>query len=232
MEPYIFSKLDYPYDALEPMCDARSMEIHHLRHHLTYTNRLNDAMKEWYKQCKDRMDLGIFIKRIDSYEMTEDLRSRISFNGGGYLNHCFFWLSLAPFLSDKNTLSVRMAELLTTSFGSVEAFKEQFKLAALKHQGSGWCWLLGTRCADDESKCKLEIVTTVNHEFPLSCREQRTLLTLDLWEHAYYLKFQDRRDVYIDAFWNVVNWQRMEANYDGWLSGKYYCLPFRLNKDA
>jgi Fe-Mn family superoxide dismutase len=215
-------RLPYPYDALEPMCDAKTMEIHHLRCYIGYVDRINEAMREWIRQSQGVTSLDVLIENIDSYdEMAEDLKSRISFYGGGFNNHHFFWLCLAPFTSDKNIMSSKVANFLTLSFGNVEIFKDEFRTAALKHQGNGWCWLVGRKKNASDDKCKLEIITTENNKLPFAeCGERRTLLCLDLWEHAYFLKFQDRRDVYIDAFWNVVNWQFVERRYDRLITGE------------
>lgn len=194
---FALPELPYAYDALEPYVDAATMMVHHDKHHQTYTDKLNEAVAKHVEinmsQAEDLLrDLGA---------IPEDIRTAIRNHGGGYVNHNLFWLTMAPPGQDKP--GGKTAELLTSAFGAFESFKEKFTAAALGQFGSGWAWLVLNRDG------KAEITSTSNQDTPLS-QGQTPLLCLDVWEHAYYLKYQSRRPEYVDAWWHVVNWAEVE----------------------
>lgn len=185
-------KLPYGYDALEPAIDAETMEIHYTKHHNTYVTKLNDAVEGTDLAEKSIEDL---IANLD--QVPEDKRTAVRNNGGGHLNHTLFWEHLqAP--SDSNEVPAEFAAKLEAAFGSVDKFKEEFEAAAAGRFGSGWAWLV-------LDKGELKVTSTPNQDNPVT-DGQTPLLGLDVWEHAYYLKYQNRRPEYISAFWSVVNW--------------------------
>lgn len=188
-------KLNYAYDALEPYIDSRTMEIHHSKHHAGYTNNLNKAIE----------GTELETKTIEEILMLPDLPGNIRNNGGGYFNHCLFWDILSP---NKTDISKEFGSIITENFGSISKMKEEFKTAAASRFGSGWAWL----CSN---KGKLEICSTPNQDNPLmdSPKNCIPVLGLDVWEHAYYLLYQNRRPDYIEAFWEVVNWSTVESRY-------------------
>ncbi len=186
-------KLDYAYDALEPHIDARTMEIHHSKHHQAYVNNFNAAME---KHPELTEDLLVYLQ--DLTKVPEDIRTAVRNNGGGAFNHALFWKVLTP--AKGQTPSASLEAKLVESFGSVDAFKETFANAAKTRFGSGWAWLVLN--ADK----KLEVTSTANQDVP----EGTPLLALDVWEHAYYLNYQNRRPDYVTAFFNVVNWDEVE----------------------
>jgi Fe-Mn family superoxide dismutase len=188
-------ELSYGYSDLEPHIDARTMEIHHSKHHAGYTNNLNNAIKGTEFEHKP----------IEEILQSSNLSAAIRNNGGGYYNHCLFWEILSP---DPKQSSSAFTELIEKTFGSCEAMKEQFAKAAATRFGSGWSWL----CSKNG---KLSICSTPNQDNPLmeiGCGGT-PILGLDVWEHAYYLNYQNRRPDYITAFWNIVNWEKVEAKY-------------------
>lgn len=186
-------KLDYAYDALEPHIDARTMEIHHSKHHQAYVNNFNAAME---KHPELTEDLLVYLQ--DLTKVPEDIRTAVRNNGGGAFNHALFWKVLAP--ATGQVPSAALEAKLTEAFGSVDAFKETFANAAKTRFGSGWAWLVVT--ADK----KLEVTSTANQDVPAGT----PVLALDVWEHAYYLNYQNRRPDYVTAFFNVVNWDEVE----------------------
>ena len=193
-------KLPYAFDALEPHIDARTMEIHHGKHHAAYTANLNAAIAGTPLEGKSIEDI---LKNLDMNNMA--LRN----NGGGFYNHNLFWKVMSPNGGGNPTGVV--AEAINTSFGSFEAFKEQFSKAAATRFGSGWAWL----CAKDG---KLEICSTPNQDNPLMPNSGCSgipILALDVWEHAYYLNYQNRRPDYIGAFYNVINWDEVNKRLKG-----------------
>ncbi len=190
-------KLDYAYSALEPHIDAKTMEIHHSKHHQAYTDKLNTAVKA---TKFGNMDINDILKDIS--QLPPDKKSAIINNGGGFANHSFFWKILSP---DGGELSGNVAKAIKEKFGSFENFKQSFSDAALSLFGSGWVWLV----LDDSG---LEIIQTKNQDSPLS-EGKAPLLCIDLWEHSYYLKYQNRRADYIAAWWNVVDWTVVEENF-------------------
>ena len=188
-------KLPYEFDSLEPHIDARTMEIHYTKHHQAYLDKLNEAIKD--KGELTNKDATELIKDLDS--IPEDIREIIRNNGGGFVNHNFFWEILSP---DKQECSGVILDKINKSFGSLDEFKEKFENAAATRFGSGWAWLVLNETG------KLEVISTANQDSPLS--EGKTpILGLDVWEHAYYLKYQNKRPEYLKAFWNIVNWKKV-----------------------
>ena len=190
--------LGYSYDALEPYIDEQTMKIHHTKHHQTYVDKLNAAIKG--NSYLENKSVEALIRDLD--EVPEAIRSAIRNHGGGHLNHSFFW----QLLKTNVPVSVEFSKVINENFGSFEAFKEEFTKAALSLFGSGWCWLV-------INENKLEIMTTQNQDNPLS-QGKVPILGLDLWEHGYYLKYQNKRNEYVEAFFNVINWDKVEENYN------------------
>ena len=188
-------KLNYSYNALEPHIDSKTMEIHHSKHHAGYTNNLNKAIEGTEFESKT----------IEEILMQPNLPNNIRNNGGGYFNHCLFWDILSP---NKTVLSDEFSALIDKNFGSISNMKEEFKTAAAARFGSGWAWL----CSNEGV---LEICSTPNQDNPMMDSEKKCvpILGLDVWEHAYYLSYQNRRTDYIDAFWKLVNWSTVESKY-------------------
>lgn len=193
--------LPYAYDALEPYIDKETMTIHHDKHYKTYVDNLNKAISK-YPELQSK-SLSELLLNIDS--LPEDIQVSVRNNGGGTFNHEFFWNIMTPNSTKKP--SKTLAEAINRDFGSFDNFKEEFKKASLSRFGSGWCWLLS-----DENG-KLTIESTANQDTPLPLN-LKPIIALDVWEHAYYLKYQNKRDEYIDNFWNVVNWELAEDLYN------------------
>lgn len=189
-------KLPYSYDALEPHIDKETMEIHHSKHHNTYVTKLNAAVEGTEFENKSLEDL---IANLDS--VPENLRTAVRNNGGGHLNHSIYWQILAPNSEEKGEVVDKIKE----QWGSLDEFKSEFADKAAGRFGSGWAWLV-------VNNGKLEIVTTANQDSPLT-DGLTPILALDVWEHAYYLKFQNKRPDYISTFWNVVNWEKVDKLY-------------------
>ncbi len=191
--------LGYEYDALEPHFDARTMEIHHTKHHQAYINNLNNAIKG---TDLENSTLESILTNLDMNNMA--LRN----NAGGHWNHAMFWKIINP--ENKGRLSGPLADAIQAAFGSKEAFEEKFAAAAMSRFGSGWAWV----CAHPDGK--VEINSTPNQDNPLMPGGQcgTPIMGLDVWEHAYYLHYQNRRADYISAFWSVLNWNVVEANYE------------------
>ncbi|MBD8027730.1 superoxide dismutase [Ureibacillus sp. Re31] len=184
-------KLSYAYDALEPHIDAKTMEIHHTKHHNTYVTNLNAAVEGTEFASKDLLDL---ISNIDA--LPADKQTAVRNNGGGHANHSLFWEILTP--GGSSTPTGELASAIDAKFGSLDAFKDEFAKAAAGRFGSGWAWLV-------VDGGELAITSTPNQDSPVM--EGKTpILGLDVWEHAYYLNYQNRRPDYVSAFWNVVNW--------------------------
>ncbi|MBF0489077.1 MAG: superoxide dismutase [Candidatus Omnitrophica bacterium] len=197
---YTLPILTYAYTALEPHIDARTMEIHHSKHHQAYVNNVNNAIKG--KADLEAKSVEDLISNLNA--VPEDIRNAVRNNGGGHANHTFFWTIIGPNAGGIPTGKV--ADAINTEFGSFDAFKEKFAAAATTRFGSGWAWLSLTK------EGKLEVSSTANQDTPLN-EGKHPLLTIDVWEHAYYLNYQNRRVDYIAAFWNVVNWQEVEKRY-------------------
>lgn len=192
--------LPYDYNALEPFIDEATMKIHHDKHHQAYIDNLNKVLEgkdEWLN-----MDVKEILQKLDS--VPEEIRTRVRNNAGGHANHSFFWKIMTP-VSQFKKVDGELAKAIDAKFGSFEAFQEKFSNAGLGRFGSGWVWLTKD----------LEIIDTPNQDTPLmepasQGGEKKAILGLDVWEHAYYLKYQNKRADYIKAWWNVVNWKQVE----------------------
>lgn len=193
--------LGYEFNALEPHIDAKTMEIHHGKHHAGYVTKLNAAL-EGHSKLADQ-PVTELLKNIQS--VPDSIRQAVINNGGGHANHTLFWEILTP--GGAKAPSGTLEEAINASFGGFDGFKEQFTKAATTRFGSGWAWLNVTNGG------KLEIVSTANQDSPLM-EGKSPVLGLDVWEHAYYLKYQNRRPEYVDAWWNVINWDKVAANFD------------------
>ncbi|MCB9273947.1 MAG: superoxide dismutase [Lewinellaceae bacterium] len=202
MMAYKLPELPYAYDALEPHIDARTMEIHHTKHHAGYTNNLNAAIE------------GTELEKMSLKEIFAGMSKHpaaVRNNGGGYWNHKLFWEVMSPNGGGQPSERMNIYKALMRDFGSFEDFKKQFSAAAATRFGSGWAWL----CVDKGDK--LFITSTPNQDNPLmnvADRQGTPILGLDVWEHAYYLNYQNRRPDYIEAFYNVINWEKVTENYN------------------
>jgi superoxide dismutase, Fe-Mn family len=184
--------LPYDFAALEPHIDAQTMQIHHGKHHQAYVNNLNAALEKHTDLQK--MSAEELLRNLGS--VPEDIRPAVRNNGGGHVNHTMFWKMMAP--NAGGPPSGGVAEAIKASFGGFDSFKEQFAKAGVSRFGSGWAWLI-------DNNGKLSIESTANQDNPIS-DGKKPILGIDVWEHAYYLKYQNRRPDYITAWWNVVNW--------------------------
>lgn len=199
-------ELGYSYDALEPHIDAQTMEIHHSRHHNAYVAKLNEAT-----EGKADLEAKSICELVgDLASVPEDIRSAVRNNGGGHANHSFFWKVISP--GGASEPSGDLAAAIDSAFGSLDEFKSQFESAGATRFGSGWAWLVKK---DDGS---LAVCSTANQDSPcmgaaIAGCEGKPLLGVDVWEHAYYLKYQNKRPEYLSAFWNVVNWDVVAENY-------------------
>jgi len=193
--------LPYEFDALEPHIDKETMEIHHDKHHAAYVKNLNAALEGTDFIDKDIKEV---LENVNS--LPEDKKQAVINNGGGHANHSFFWeiMSSNP-ESDERLPQGKIAEKINSTFGSFEEFKEKFTQAAMTRFGSGWAWLVV------DSDGVLEITSTKNQDSPLM-EGKKPLLGLDVWEHAYYLKYKNKRPDYVEAFFNVINWKKVEEN--------------------
>jgi Fe-Mn family superoxide dismutase len=198
---YELPKLPYPYDALEPHIDARTMEIHHTKHHQAYVTNVNTALQG--KADLERLPVEDLIRHLD--KVPEDVRMTVRNNGGGHSNHSFFWQLMGA--GKGGEPKGDLAGALKSAFGDFAKFKEAFAKAAMGRFGSGWAWLV-------VDGGKLAITSTPNQDSPLM-EGKKPILGLDVWEHAYYLKYQNRRADYVTAWWNVVNWDRVADLYKG-----------------
>ncbi|HCQ0956090.1 TPA: superoxide dismutase [Listeria monocytogenes] len=197
---YELPKLPYTYDALEPNFDKETMEIHYTKHHNTYVTKLNEAVAGHPELASESAEE--LVANLDS--VPEDIRGAVRNHGGGHANHTLFWSILSPNGGGAPTGDLKSA--IESEFGTFDEFKEKFNAAAAARFGSGWAWLV-------VNNGKLEIVSTANQDSPLS-DGKTPVLGLDVWEHAYYLKFQNRRPEYIDTFWNVINWDEANKRFD------------------
>jgi len=193
-------QLEYKYNALEPYIDETTMTIHHSKHHATYVNNLNAALEN-YPELQDK-SVEELVKDLES--VPADIRTAVRNNGGGHFNHSLFWKLLSP---NGGQEKGALLEAITEKFGSFDAFKEAFAKAAATRFGSGWVWLVVNK--DKE----LEVVSTANQDTPVS-EGLKPVLTLDVWEHAYYLKYQNKRPDYVGAWWSVVNWDFANKLYE------------------
>ncbi|KPP96140.1 MAG: superoxide dismutase, Fe-Mn family [Bacteroidetes bacterium HLUCCA01] len=195
---YTLPELPYAYDALEPHFDARTMEIHHTKHHNAYIQKVNDALAGHEMADHAIEDVLAAIDKVPA-----DKKQAVINNGGGHANHTLFWTILSP--NGGGTPSGELAAAIDEAFGSFDAFKEKFANAAATRFGSGWAWLV---VADG----KLEVTSTPNQDSPVM-DGKTPILGLDVWEHAYYLNYQNRRPDYISAFWNVVDWSKVSEYF-------------------
>ncbi len=205
---YELPKLPYAYDALAPHIDAKTMEIHHTKHHQAYITNANNALKDHAALAALPVDTLI----ADLSKVPDAIRGAIRNNGGGHSNHAFFWTILGPHKG--GAPKGKLADAITAAFGSFENFKAEFAKAAATRFGSGWAWLV---VGPDR---KLAIGSTANQDSPLMGKavagiEGKPVIGLDVWEHAYYLNYQNRRPDYIAAFWNVVDWDAAEKRFTG-----------------
>ena len=192
-------KLPYAYDALEPHIDAKTMEIHHTKHHQAYIDKLNGAIKGTEFE---KMDVNKLLKQLD--KVPENIRTAVRNHGGGHSNHSFFWQIMSP--DGGGEPSGEVGDAINEAFGSFDKFKEIFANAAVSRFGSGWAWLM----VEDG---RLGITSTPNQDTPIM-DGKHVVLGLDVWEHSYYLKFQNRRADYISAWWNVVNWDKVNELFE------------------
>ncbi len=192
--------LPYAFDALEPHIDAATMETHYTKHHQAYIDKLNAALDKHPKLHEKTIE-----ELVADIEMVpEDIKQAVRNNGGGHLNHSMFWVLMAPNSGGKP--SGKLAEALTKKFSTFDKFKEEFAAAALNRFGSGWAWLV----LDGK---ELAIVSTANQDNPIT-DGKTPILGIDVWEHAYYLKYKNKRPDYVGAWWNVVNWKEVEKRYE------------------
>jgi len=202
---YELPKLPYAYDALEPHIDARTMEIHYTKHHQAYVDNVNKAIKG--KADLEKKSVEDLISDLKS--VPEDIRTVVRNNGGGHANHSFFWKIMGPNAGGEP--KGKLAGDIKSTFGSFDDFKEKFADAGVKRFGSGWAWLIKNKNG------KLEIISTPNQDNPLmdvnNLFPGTPILGVDVWEHAYYLKYQNKRPDYLKAWWNVVNWDAVAKNY-------------------
>ncbi|NNF99098.1 MAG: superoxide dismutase [Desulfobacteraceae bacterium] len=194
---YSLPELPYKYDALEPFFDEQTMRIHHTKHHQTYIDKLNAALKG-HDQFQDR-PAELLLKNLN--EVPENIRTAVRNHGGGHVNHSFFW----PLLKKDVVFGGDIAAAITSTYGNFDNFKSRFSESAALLFGSGWTWLV----ADNG---KLDIMTTPNQDSPVSVGAV-PILGLDVWEHAYYLKYQNRRPEYIEAFFNIIDWDKANKNF-------------------
>jgi Fe-Mn family superoxide dismutase len=195
--PFTLPPLPYAHDALEPHIDAKTMEIHHTKHHQAYVNNLNAALEK-APQLEGK-SLDELMRGINS--VPEAVRTAVRNNGGGHWNHTMFWEIMGP--QQGGEPSGRIGDAIKRAFGDFAKFKEQFTAAGVGRFGSGWAWLV------DEGNGKLSITSTPNQDNPLM-EGKKAILGVDVWEHAYYLKYQNRRPDYLAAWWNTVNWKAVE----------------------
>lgn len=202
---FVLPELPYAYDALEPHFDAQTMEIHHTKHHAGYTKKANIALatiKETHGIDLTGKTACELLQSLD--EIPKELRDAVRNNVGGFCNHAFFWVTIKP--NGGGNTTGALAAAIDETFGDLETFKEKFSTAAKTRFGSGWAWLV---IKDDQ----LKIISTANQDSPLSLGYKR-ILGLDVWEHAYYLNYQNRRPDYITAYWNVVNWDKANELFE------------------
>ena len=194
-------ELKYSYEALEPHIDRLTMETHHSKHHQAYVNNLNNALEGHEKY--EKMEIEEILKSLD--ELPESIRTAIRNNGGGHYNHAMFWDLMSPEGGGKPIGN--LGKKIDEDLGGFDKFKEDFKKAALGQFGSGWAWLV----VDKDGKLKVE--ATANQDNPIS-QGKKPVLGIDVWEHAYYLKYTNKRADYIDEWWNLVDWNRVEEIYN------------------
>ncbi len=206
---YELPKLPYAYDSLEPYIDAKTMELHYTKHHQTYVTKLNEALDK-HPEIADK-PLAELLAAIDG--VPEDIRTAVRNHGGGHMNHSLFWSVMGPEKKGVDDSapgtegpSGKLGDAIKTTFGDFPKFQDAFTKAAGGVFGSGWAWLV------QDAGGKLSIITTPNQDSPLM-KAQKPILGLDVWEHAYYLKYQNKRPDYIEAWWYVVNWDAVQSNF-------------------
>ena len=197
---YTLPELPYAYDALTPHIDEETMRIHHDKHHAAYVTKVNAALENHPELAE--LSIEELMQKLDS--VPEDIKTAVQNNGGGHANHSLFWEVLSP--NGGGQPSGSLADAISESFGSFEDFKEKFNATGAGRFGSGWAWLV-------VSDGQLEVIDTLNQDSPLSLGKT-PILGLDVWEHAYYLNYQNKRPDYISAFWNVVNWDEVAKRYE------------------
>lgn len=197
---YELPPLPYPFDALEPHIDAKTMEIHHDKHHQTYVTNANNALKDHPDLANKPVEE--LISNLNA--VPENIRTAIRNNAGGHANHTLFWKILSP--NGGGEPKGQLASAINSTFGGFEPFKEKVNAAGAARFGSGWAWLVVNK------EGKLEVISTANQDNPLM-EGLKPVIGVDVWEHAYYLKYQNRRPEYLKAWWNVVNWDEAEKNY-------------------
>lgn len=200
---HTLSKLPYDFAALEPHIDAKTMEIHHDKHHQGYVDKLNAALE----QASDLQNMSVeeLLQNFD--KVPEEIKTAVQNNGGGHANHSLFWTVLTP---EKTTVAGKLAAAIESELGGMDKLMEDFNAGAGSRFGSGWMWLV-------VSNGKLKLYSTANQDSPL-LQGDTPILGLDVWEHAYYLNYQNRRPDYIAAFWNIVNWPEVGKRYEAALS--------------
>jgi Fe-Mn family superoxide dismutase len=203
---YTLPPLPYPNNALEPYIDAMTMEIHHDRHHKAYVDNVNKAL-EGHAQLANK-PIEQLLREIN--QVPENIRTAVRNNGGGHANHTMFWEIMIKNPGGKP--SGPLADAITKTFGDFASFQAQLKQAAVSRFGSGWAWLV-------LANGKLQVVSTANQDSPFM-DGQYPILGIDVWEHAYYLKYQNKRPDYVDAWWNVINWEAVAKRYSNALAGK------------
>ena len=197
--PFKLPQQPYDYNALEPHIDAQTMTIHHTKHHQAYVDKLNAALE----QHKDMQNKPLEELLTNLASVPDAIRTAVRNHGGGHLNHSFFWPIMKP--DGGGEVSGDVADAIASKFGSFDKFKEQFSAAAAGLFGSGWAWLV-------LNQGHLEIMTTPNQDNPIS-QHRTPILGIDVWEHSYYIKYQNKRPDYIAAWWNVVNWEEVDRNF-------------------
>jgi Fe-Mn family superoxide dismutase len=197
---FILPKIQYGYAALEPHIDAKTMEIHHTKHHQGYVDKLNAALQEHPELLEKPVEELV----SQLHTLPESVMTAVQNNGGGHANHSLFWTILSP--TPKTAPEGALADAITEKFGSLEDFKTEFASTAAAQFGSGWGWLVVT------AEKKLSIISTPNQDSPLT-QGKTPILGVDVWEHAYYLNYQNRRPDYLQAFWSVANWAAVEKRY-------------------
>jgi superoxide dismutase, Fe-Mn family len=198
---YELPPLPYPFAALEPHIDAKTMEIHHDKHHQAYITNANNALKDYPELAAKPVEELL----SDLSAVPEKIRTVVRNNAGGHANHSFFWKTLGP--NAGGSPKGKLADAINSTFGSFDQFKEKFQAAGAGRFGSGWAWLVVNK------EGKLEITSTPNQDSPIM-DGLKPVLGVDVWEHAYYLLYQNRRPDYLKAFWNVVNWAEVGKNYE------------------
>jgi superoxide dismutase, Fe-Mn family len=208
--PFTLPNLPYDYNALEPYIDAETMRLHHTKHHQTYVDKLNTALEAHPTLLNTSLEelLGSI------NDLPETVRTAVKNHGGGHHNHSLFWNYMSP---QKSEPTGPLTRSLEASFGSLDDFKKTFTLAAANHFGSGWAWLVIPSSQGNNDASTLSVTASPNQDSPLMLG-QIPLLGLDVWEHAYYLKYNNRRPEYIESWWNVVNWREVEKQYDAHFS--------------